>query len=242
MAKIKVMSAIVIKAAYTQLAAHFERRFGHAIETEWLPSIDIRQRLKAGEIADLFFMSREAIEELVSFEVVEANKIVNLAKAGIGVAVREGTPLPKIKTVEEFRGALLKARSIAYSTGPSGDYLIGLFDRLGLSTALENKTRVIKDEPVAALVARGEIDLGFQQKSEILPISGVSYVGPLPPEIQNYTTIAVGQHLRASSPHAAQQWVDFLLRPESSQAINQTGLDAVATLESEASETVARRV
>jgi molybdate transport system substrate-binding protein len=226
MPDITVMASLAFKAAYLQLVPLFEQASGHAVTTLWLPSVDMRARLKGGEVVDLIVMSRGAIEELIQFGAVTAANITTLARAGVGVAVRSGTPHPDIGTVEALTRTLHAARSVAYSTGPSGVYLTGLFARLGLTAMLAPKIKLIKDEPTGALVARGEAEIGFQQKSEILPVAGVDYVGPLPAEVQNITVFAAGLHSRAPQPAAAVELVSFLTAPAARPVIESTGMDA----------------
>lgn len=226
MSGITVMASLAFKAAYLQLVPRFEQASGHAVTTLWLPSADMRARLKAGEVVDLIVMSRAAIEELIPFGAVTAAGITTLARAGVGVAVRSGTPHPDISTVAALTRTLHAARSVAYSTGPSGVYLTGLFEKLGLTEMLRPKIKRIKDEPTGALVARGEAEIGFQQKSEILPVAGVDYVGPLPAEVQNVTVFAAGVHAHAPQAAVAQALVAFLTAPAAWPVIESTGMDA----------------
>ena len=226
MSEITAMASLAFKAAYLRLTPLFEQASGHTVKTLWLPSVDMRTRLKAGEVVDLIVMSRDAIEELIPFGGVTMGGITNLATAGVGVAVRSGTPHPDISTVEALKKTLTAAKSVAYSTGPSGVYLTGLFERLGLADMLAPKIKRIKDEPTGALVARGEVEIGFQQKSEILPVAGVDYVGPLPAEVQNITVFAAGLHAKAPQAEAAVAMVRFLTASAARPIIESTGMDA----------------
>ena len=225
MAEITVMASLAFKAAYLQLVPLFEKQAPHKVTTFWVPSVDMRARLKEGEVVDLIVMSRQAIEELIPFNAIAANGITELATAGVGVAVKAGAPRPDIGTPEALKRTLLAAKSVAYSTGPSGVYLAKLFERMGIADEIAGKLKRVKDEPAGALVARGDAEIGFQQKSELLPVAGIDYIGPLPLEIQNVTTFAVGLHAKAPQPDAAKALVNFLTAPAARPIIESTGMD-----------------
>jgi molybdate transport system substrate-binding protein len=224
MAEITVMASLAFKAAYLELVPKFEAASGHKVTTLWVPSVDMRTRLKGGEVVDLVIMSRGAIGELPA-GVVAPNGITNLAKAGVGVAVKAGAPRPDISTVEALKQTLLAAKSVAYSTGPSGVYLEKLFERMGIADAIRGKLKRIKDEPTGALVARGEAEIGFQQKSELLPVAGIDYVGPLPAEVQNITVFSAAVHAKAKQPEATWALVKFLTAPAAAPVIEKTGME-----------------
>ena len=141
------------------------------------------------------------------------------------MAVREGAPVPDISTAERFRDALFAAESIGYSASASGTYLsTDLFPRLGIWEELEPKSERILSERVAAVVARGDVEIGFQQISEILPIEGAQYVGPIPDEYQKVTVFSTGITTTASSPEDAQRLIDYLTSPAVAETIARTGL------------------
>ncbi len=226
MADIKVMISLAFKAAYLQLVPAFEQASGHTVISLWAASVDMRARLKEGEVVDLIVMSRGAIEELIPFNAVTSAGITDLASAGVGVAVKAGAPRPDISTPEALKKTLLAAKSVAYSTGPSGVYLSKLFERMGIADEIAGKLKRVKDEPAGELVARGEAEIGFQQKSELLPVAGIDYIGPLPPEVQNVTVFAVGLHAKAPQPDAAKALVRFLTAPAAKPIIEACGMDA----------------
>jgi molybdate transport system substrate-binding protein len=224
MAEITVMASLAFKAAYLELVPKFEAASGHKVTTLWVPSVDMRTRLKGGEVVDLVIMSRGAIEELPA-GVVASNGITDLARAGVGVAVKAGAPRPDIGSVEALKQTLLAAKSVAYSTGPSGVYLDKLFERMGIADAIQAKLKRIKDEPTGALVARGDAEIGFQQKSELLPVAGIDYVGPLPAEVQNITVFSAAVHAKAREPDATWALVKFLTAPAAASVIEKTGME-----------------
>lgn len=225
MSEITVMASLAFKAAYLELVPQFEKETGHAVTNLWAASVDMRSRLKGGEVVDLIIMSRQAIEELVPFNAIAPDGITNLARAGVGVAVKAGAPRPDISTPDALKKTLLAAKSVAYSTGPSGVYLAKLFERMGIADEIAGKLKRIKDEPTGALVARGEAEIGFQQKSELLPVKGIDYIGPLPAEVQNVTVFSVGLHAKAPQPEAAKALVQFLTAPAAKPIIEKAGME-----------------
>ena len=170
-------------------------------------------------------MSQAGLNDLIVRGLVRADSRVDLASSSIGMAVREGEPLPDISTPEAFRAALLAAESIGYSASVSGTYLATeLFPRLGLSAELEPKSRRIVSERVAAVVARGEVEVGFQQVSEILSIAGAAYAGPIPAEYQRVTTFSTGVMAEARNPAGGQRLIDYLSSVEVVPTVAETGL------------------
>jgi molybdate transport system substrate-binding protein len=146
------------------------------------------------------------------------------------MAVRAGTPKPDISSVDALRRTLLQARSIGYSASVSGDYLSAeLFQRLGIADQVMRKSRRIEGERVGDVVARGEVEIGFQQISELLPILGIDYVGPLPPEVQRITVFSAGDAVTARDPDAARAFIQFLASAASRDAIKRSGLEAITS-------------
>ena len=149
----------------------------------------IPTRLARGEIADVVLLDGGAAEELGKRGMVRADSKVELARSQVGMVVRAGAAKPDIGSVEAFRSTLLAAKSIAYSDSGSGTYLsTTLFAKLGVADQVLGKSRKVRGppsgEPVAAVVARGEAEIGFQQVSELIHVAGVTFVGALPPELQ----------------------------------------------------------
>jgi len=195
------------------------------VTTVFPPSIELMTRLKNGEVVDLVITAGPAIDQLVKAGRIVPESRVDLARSGVGVAVRAGAPRPDIGSAEALGNALLAARSIAISSGPSGVYLAGLFERMGIADTLKPKLRRVVGEPVGAVVARGEAEIGFQQVSELLPVPGIDFVGPLPPAIQEITVFAAGLHVHAGEPQAAEALVKFLTSPAAHEAFRKAGMD-----------------
>ena len=188
----------------------------------------IPSRLLRGEPADVLIMVREALDALIRQGKVLAVSRVDLARSGIGMAVRAGALKPDISSVAALKRALLGAESIAYSDSASGVYLsTELFPRLGIADRIGAKSRQIKGEPVGAVVARGEAEIGFQQISELLPIAGIDYVGPLPPEIQKVTVFSAGIAAGSRDTNLAGGLITFLASAAAAAAIAKSGLESV---------------
>jgi molybdate transport system substrate-binding protein len=224
-AEITVMSSAATKAAYLELVPEFERASGHKVTTIFPPSVQMITRLKEGEVVDLVIMAGNSIDELARAGKIVAGSRVDLARSGIGIAVRAGAPKPDIGSTEALKQALLSAGSIAYSSGPSGVYLADLFRRMGIDDALKTRIRQVQGEPVGAVVARGDADIGFQQVSELLPIAGIDFLGTLPADIQHVTVFSAGLHVDARQPDAAKALVTFLTSPAAAAVIKRSGMD-----------------
>jgi molybdate transport system substrate-binding protein len=220
----RVLSSLAIKEAYLELQPQFEKKSGLQVQTEWLGMVDIMQRVKAGESADLVIASQKALGELKSLGKVDA--VVDLATSCVAVAVRKGARRPDIGSAEAVKSALLAAKSIGYSSGPSGVYLAELFQKWGIAEALKPKiTQTPPGTAVGPLIARGETEIGFQQMSELLPIPGIDIIGPLPAEIQVITTFSGGVHVAAKEAEAARAWLTFLASPHSAAVLRKHGME-----------------
>ncbi len=220
--EIKVMQTAAFKAAYEELVPQFERASGHHVTTLWTPSVEMMGKLKGGETVDVVIMSAAAIDELNKHGTLGAR--VDLATCGIGVAVRAGAPKPDISSGDALKRAVLAAKSIVYSTGPSGIYLKDLFERWGISDAIKSKVIIVKGEPAGAVAARGEAEIAFQQVCELLPVAGIDLVGPLSADIQKITTFSSAVHVNASQPAAAAELIRFLTAPAAAPVIRKAGM------------------
>jgi molybdate transport system substrate-binding protein len=230
---IRVMSSGGFTAAYLVLVPEFERATNNKVETTFGASMgntpdSIPSRLQRGEPADVVILAASALDDLIKQGKVVAGSRVDLARSSIGMAVRAGAPKPDISSVEALTRTLLRAKSIAYSSSASGVYLsTELFQRLGIADQIKGKSRRIDGEPVAAVVARGDAEIGFQQISEILPVPGIDYVGPLPPDVQRVTVFSAGVAAGARKPDAARALITFLASPGAAAAIRKSGLELI---------------
>jgi molybdate transport system substrate-binding protein len=221
-------------AAYLELVPGFEKATGHDIETAFGASMggapdSIPSRLQRGEPADVVIVAADALDDLIRQGKVVAGSRVDLVRSVIGMAVRKGAPKPDISTAAALRRTLLEARSIAYSASASGVYLATeLFPRLGIADRIRHKATRIESERVGTVVARGDAEIGFQQVSELLPIEGIDYVGPLPAEVQRETVFSAGVAAGARAPDAARALIRFLASDAAGPAIRRSGLEPIA--------------
>ena len=223
MPQIKVMLSAAFKEAYLELVPQFERATGHKVENLWVPSVQMMSRLKGGETADLVILSAASLDELRKAGLISDR--TDLARSGIGIAVKSGARKPDISSGEAVKRAVLAARGIAYSTGPSGIYLAELFQRMGIAENIKSKVKQVQGEPAGGVVARGEAEIAFQQVSELLPVPGIDFVGPLPADIQQITVFSAGLHVKARQPEAARALVKFLKAPAAVPVIRKKGME-----------------
>jgi molybdate transport system substrate-binding protein len=225
-ADIKVMASAAIKEAYLELVPQFEKSTEHKVSTTWAGTVDMTKRLNAGEVFDLIIMAGPSIDEFIKQGKLVAGSRVDLAKSGVGVAVRAGAPKPDISSADAVKRAMLAAKSIAYSTGPSGVYIAALFQRMGIADQIKDKVKIgAPGVPIGGIIARGEAEIGFQQVSELLPVAGIDYIGPLPPDIQQITVFASGIHTGATQADAAKALVKFLTSPQAAPVIKKKGME-----------------
>ena len=224
-AEIKVLSTQATEQAYRELAPQFEQASGHKVSTIFTGTLDVQKRIAAGEIYDVILMAGPAIDDFIKAGKIVPGSRVDIARSGVGVAVKAGATKPDISTTEAVKKTLLAATSIGYSTGPSGVYLTGLFQRLGVADAIKGK---LKQTPtgvfVGSIVASGEAQIGFQQVSELAHFPGVDFVGPLPADIQEITVFSAGLQVGAKEGEAAKAWLKFLTAPEHAAAFTSRGL------------------
>ena len=234
--EVAVVTSGGLAAAYDVLAPRFQEETGIRLVTSYGASTggapdSIPARLERGERFDVLIMSQAGLDALAERGMVRPDTRADLASSSIGMAVRDGAPVPDISTPEAFADTLLAAESIGYSASVSGTYVSEeLFPRLGLAEQLAPKSRRVVSERVAAVVARGELEIGFQQVSEILSIEGAAYAGPIPDEYQRVTTFSAGITTNAENPLGAQRLIDFLASPEAAPTIAETGLEPVGAL------------
>lgn len=228
--ELKVMTSGGFAAAYNVLGPRFEEATGIQLVSAYGASSggapnSIPSRLARGEAADVIILSRASLDELANSGEVRPSTRVDLVRSSIGLAVRTGAPKPDISSTEAFVSTLIAAESIGYSASVSGTYLSTvLFPRLGIWEQIQPKSKRIVGERVASAVARGDVEIGFQQISEILPIEGADYVGPIPTELQKVSTFSAGITERSGNPEDARRFIEFLSSEAVASAISATGL------------------
>jgi molybdate transport system substrate-binding protein len=191
------------------------------------PSRGAQKRLADGESYDMIIMSSPSIDAQIKIGKVVAGSRVDIAKSGVGVGVPKDAPKPDISTTEALKKTLLAAKSIGYSTGPSGVYMTGLFEKLGLADQVKDKLRQTPTGVfVGTIIASREVEIGFQQVSELSNFPGVDYVGPLPADVQNTTVFSSGMIVDAKEAEAAKALVKFLTSPEAGSAFKKRGMES----------------
>jgi molybdate transport system substrate-binding protein len=228
-AEIKVLTAGAFKQVLLALLPDFERTSGHKVTVENDTVGALTKRIEGGEVFDLAVLTPKAVDDLAKEGKFAAGSRANLARVGIGVVVKDGTPKPDIGSVAAFKQALLAAKSVAYidpaAGGSSGIYVAGLLDKLGIAADVKPKAKLIPGGAVAEHVAKGEAELGIHQISEILPVKGVTLVGPLPVEIQNYTVYAAGVGAHAKESDAAKALLKTLASPAAAEVLKSKGME-----------------
>jgi len=233
-ADIRVMISAGFFGVYAELGPAFEKATGHRLITTRGPSVGdspeaIPARLARGEAADVAILDGVGADPLVARGLLRGDSKLPLARSQIGMVVKEGAPKPNISTVDALRETLLNAKSVAYSDSSSGTYLSTvLFQKLGIAEAVLAKSRKVpgppSGEPVAAVVARGEAEIGFQQVSELIHVSGVSFVGTIPIEVQPPTFFVGVLTTQSREPEAATALLRFLSSDEAAAVIAKAGL------------------
>lgn len=221
-----MIAANALKDGYVELVASFEKLSGHKVITTWAGTVNATKRVTGGEVYDLVIIGSNNIDQLITTGKLATGSRADFAKTGIGVAVRAGMPKPNVSTGDAVKAAVLAAKSIVFSAGPSGAYIEEMLKKMGVAEQVASKVkRPSSGAEVAEILARGEADFGFAQVSEFLNVAGVIDLGPLPAGIQNFTIYAVGLHVASPSPDAAKALVKHLTAREATPAIKKMGME-----------------
>lgn len=228
--EIRVLSAGAIKPVIADAVPEFERRTGHKVTIDNDTAGGLLKRVRGGERFDMLVMPLPGLQQLAGEGAVIAATVSPLARVGIGVAVKQGAPAPRIATTAEFREALLAARKVAYidpaAGGSSGIYLAQLFERMGIADQIRPKSVLVPGGLVAQRLVTGEADLAVHQISEILAVPGAMLVGPIPAEVQNDTVYAAAVSARSEAMGAAQQLLSVLAGPQVRAQLAAHGMEA----------------
>lgn len=224
-AEITLLSSMATQPLLAALARAHEQAGGTAVRLESVGGVDAAKRVQAGEVFDVVVLADDALAALAAQGLVHAPRPV--ADSRVAIAVREGAPRPDVGSEAALRASLLAARSIGYSTGPSGRALLQVFERWGLADTLKGRlVQARPGVPVGQLVAAGEAEIGIQQFSELQGLPGLTLLGGMPPGLEIVTTFAGAVGARSAQPEAAQALLDFLTQAGTAALKRAHGMDA----------------
>ncbi|XUW87040.1 molybdate ABC transporter substrate-binding protein [Burkholderia sp. M6-3] len=213
-ARITGISSMATRNVLSELVEEYERLSGRPVVIESVGGVAAARRVQEGEPFDIVVLAADAIDRLAAAGRIDPASRVDLARSGVAIAVAAGAARPETGTEAAVRDAILAARSIGYSTGPSGSHLSRLFERWGIAEAIGPRiVQAPPGVPVGTLVARGEVELGFQQLSELMPLAGIDVIGSLPPEIQVITVFSAAICAASRRHEAAEELISFLASP-----------------------------
>jgi len=225
-AVIKILSTQATEDTYRELVPQFEQATGLKVTTVFTGTLNAQKRLADGESYDMIIMAGPAIDAQIEAGKALAGSRVDLAKSGVALGVPKGAPKPDIGSVAALKKTILAAKSIGYSTGPSGVYMVSLFDKLGVADQVKGKLKQTSSGVfVGDLIAKREVEIGFQQVSEIATFPGVDFVGPLPAEVQQTTVFSSAIIAGAKQAEAAKALVKFLTTPQAAEAFKKRGME-----------------
>ena len=225
-AELRVFATRSIATVLEKIGADFERRTGRTLSVTTDVAVRLVRRINAGEPFDFVVAAPAQIDDLIKAGKIIPETRTDLARSGIGVAVRAGAPKPDVSSVAAFRRALLSARSIAYlKEAQSGVYVAGVLERLGIADAVRPKLTLPETDIVSELVSRGEIELGIVVITQILTTHGVALAGPLPSEIQSYITFTGGISAKSKSIDAAKDLMTVLKSPAAIGVMRSQGME-----------------
>ncbi|MEI7874637.1 MAG: substrate-binding domain-containing protein [Alphaproteobacteria bacterium] len=227
-ADLKLLTAGAYKPAALELVPEFEKRTGHKVTIENDTAGNLGKRVGAGEYFDVVVMPPAVLGPYLGNRIVESSAKA-LARVGIGVAIKQGAPVPDISTVDAFKKSLLAARAIAYtdpaSGGTAGTYLARLFEKLGIAAELKPKSVLVKGGLAAEKLMTGEAEIALQPSSELLAVPGAMLVGPIPLEVQNYIPYSGGVSTASRDRAAADALLLMLADPKNLPILKKKGLD-----------------
>ncbi len=225
MTSIRAICSMATRPLMLELAAAYGQESERTVALEAAGGVDVAKRVQAGESFDVVALASNAIDQLLRDGYLLPGTRVDVACSGVAIGVRAGAPRPDVATEDAVRRAVSNARTIGFSTGPSGVHLANLFARWGIAEAIEGRiVRAPPGVPVGRLIVDGEVDLGFQQLSELKFLPGIDVLGPLPPEIQLLTTFSAGAGATTTQPNAARSFLSFLSSPATADAKRRNGM------------------
>jgi molybdate transport system substrate-binding protein len=224
---LKLLSSMATRELLNELTSQYERATAQPVIAEAAGGVDVAKRVRAGEAVDVVVLSSTAIDSLVAAGSLLPESRVDLVESGVAIAVRAGASQPDVTSESALKQAVLSAKTLSYSTGPSGVYLEKLFERWGILQQIRGRIVVPPPGvPVGSLVAGGTVELGFQQLSELMTLPGITVIGPLPPEIQTITIFSGGISAGCDRPESGRALLDYMASPSMSSIKKRHGMDA----------------
>jgi molybdate transport system substrate-binding protein len=224
---LKLLSSMATREVLAALALAYQQSTARPVVTEAAGGVDVAERVRGGERLDIVVLAVDVIDRLIAEGRLLQHSRVDLVKSGVAVAVRSGTSVPDISTEEAVKDAVLAAKSLSYSTGPSGVHMQKTFERWGILDQIRDRIVVPKPgKPVASLLADGSVQLGFQQTSELLNLAGIDILGPLPESMQIITVFSGGISGTSTQAEAARTLLDFLASPGTASIKQRYGMAA----------------
>ena len=226
-ASLKLLSSMATRELLNELVAEYERSTGQPVMAEAAGGVDVAKRVRAGESVDVVVLASTAIDSLIAAGSLLPDSRVDLVRSGVAIAVRTGAPRLDVGSEEAVKRAVSGAKTLSYSTGPSGVYLEKLFERWGILQDIRGRIVVpAPGVPVGSLVANGTVELGFQQLSELLTLPGIEVIGPLPPEIQTITVFSGGVSSGCERAEAGRALLSYMAAPAVAALKQRFGMEA----------------
>lgn len=232
-AEIKVLASGAVKEAALELFPQFEKASTNKISVTWAGTNDIKKKIAAGEVFDLVIVASPEVDTFIKDGKFVAGSKIDLVRSSVGVAVKAGAPKPDVSSGDAVKKAVLAAKSVGYSTGPSGVYMQKLFEKMGIADQVKAKAKITPPGvPVASAIRNGEAEIGFQQVSELIHEAGIDFLGPIPADIQNITVFSSGISTGAKAQTEAKALQKFLTAPAAAPTIKKHGLERPARVPS----------
>jgi molybdate transport system substrate-binding protein len=224
--EIKGISSMATRPVLAELVTSYQQQSNCRVNIEAVGGVDASKRVQAGEAFDVVILAGDAIDKLIAAGHLLAGSRVDLVRSGVAAAVREGAVLPDISTEAALRQSVLAARSLSYSTGPSGVALADLFERWGITDEIRGRiVQAPSGVPVGTLVARGEVELGFQQLSELMPLQGITLLGLLPEAVQIITPFSAGIGAASQQAQAVRAMLAYMNTPAAAEVKRRHGME-----------------
>jgi molybdate transport system substrate-binding protein len=221
-----VICSMATRDTLRELAARYEAATAKAVTIEAAGGIDVAKRVERGDALEIVVLAANVIDRLIGQGKILAGSRVDLVKSGVAIAVRAGAPKPDVASEEAVKQAVNNAKTVSYSTGPSGVHLEATFARWGILEQIRSRIVVPRPGvPVASLIASGTVELGFQQLCELMDVPGVEVVGPLPPALQLVTTFSGGIAASCGRADEGRALLAFMASPAGADVKHRHGLE-----------------